>query len=74
MASLSDLRTSITQMSYDEALLVIRKCRDSRRIPKKSFKSKSKSTKAKRVLNISDIVKVLTPEQKAQMRRELLGE
>ena len=74
MASIRDLKQSITQMSYMDAMVIIRRSRDSRRIPKKSAKAKSKSPKKSRVINPFDLVKGMTAEQKANLRKELLGE
>jgi hypothetical protein len=76
MATISDIRPSITSLSYEEAMLVIRKCRDARRIPKGKFSTKRKTskTKAKRIINPMDLAKMLTDEQKAELRKQLLGE
>lgn len=77
MASIRDLKRSITQMSYEDALVVIRRCRDSRRVVKAksptAHKTKAK-TKRKSVLNPFEVVKTMTDEQKAKLRAELLGE
>ena len=40
MANIESLKRSITQMPYNEALNVIRQCRDSRRIAKVMAKKK----------------------------------
>ena len=74
MASIRDLKQSITQMSYTDAMAVIRRSRDSRRIPKKSAKSKAKAPKKSRIINPLDLVKHMSPEQKANLRKQLLGE
>lgn len=75
MATVRDLKTSITRMSYEDALKVIISCRNSRREVKKPIKRKGKSApKQKRVIDPFAVVRGMTDEQKAALRRELLGE
>ena len=73
MANIQSLKTSITEMPYSEALMVIRKCRDSRRIAKIMAKKRG-AKKAPKVLNPFDVIKSMSDAQKAQLRKELLGE
>jgi len=75
MATVRDLKQSITQMSQEEALKVIVRCRDSRRTPKVVVKTNKRiTTNKKRVIDPFAVVKAMSAEQKAQLRKELLGE
>ena len=77
MANIESLKRSITQMPYNEAIMVIRECRDSRRIAKVMAKKKG-NKKASRVIDPFNAVKtmagVMTDEQKAELKRKLMEE
>ena len=75
MATVRDLRTSVTQMSYEDALQIILKRRNSRREVKKVVQSRKRiTTNKKRTIDPFAVVRAMSDEQKAALRKELLGE
>lgn len=75
MATVRDLRKSISRMSYEDALKIIVKRRNSRRVAKaKRAKSGGKKAKQPTVIDPFAIVGKLNKAQKEALRKELLGE
>jgi len=76
MASIRDLKKSISQLSYDDALKIVLSRRESRRVKKVSVKAKSSksNTKSSRVIDPFAMISKMTDAQKAELRKELLGE
>jgi hypothetical protein len=70
MANLDDLCKSITEISFDEALGLIRGIRLSRRTPKKAIKSKTKKPSTTKKSS-ETLFAMLTPEQKEKLLKEL---
>lgn len=69
MANISNLRVSITQMSEEEAFALVKETRFQRRqIPQKK---KGHKAPAKKPQSMTAIMANLTPEQKAQLLKEL---
>ena len=75
MATLEQLQTSITKLPPDEALALVVRLRTSRRTVKKPTKlaAPKRSRAKKKPLTLNEMANMLTPEQKAKIKKELLG-
>lgn len=75
MATISDLKKSISEMDDEEALQLIMYIRSERRKPKGKFamkKAASKAPKQKKAPDLNALLSVLTPEQLKQLAEDLL--
>lgn len=76
MATIEDLNKSISLMENDEALSLVLKCRNSRRV-RKVVKQKGKTTSAskpepvKKKVDVMDLFKQLSLEQKLEFLKEM---
>jgi hypothetical protein len=71
MATISDIKPSITQLSDEEALALIKQLRFDRRQPPP--KKTRKKTAAKKPVSTKALLNALTPEQKAALIKQLGG-
>jgi len=77
MATIENLTTSITKLSFDEAVELVKALRLNRTIPKKKPKkprASSKATKSKKKLTTKDIINSLSKEDKLKLLAQLKGE
>ena len=75
MATINDLAKSITELDDDAAFKLIKDRRFSRRVQKTANKKATKKIAAKKPkkINIASAMSLLSPEQKAQLIKELGG-
>jgi topoisomerase IA-like protein len=75
LATIHDLHTSISDMSDSDAQSLISRRRSSRRIQKAANKKATKkaAAKKKKVVDVSNALGMLSPQQKAALAKELLG-
>jgi hypothetical protein len=71
MATISDIKPSITQLSDEEAQALIKQLRFDRRQPPP--KKTRKKTAAKKPVSTKALLNTLTPEQKAALIKQLGG-
>ena len=69
MATIDDLRKSITEMSDDELFKLHRDIRQSRRTPKKTTKGPTR--KPKKTVDVIGMAKSMTEEARRELIREL---
>ena len=70
MATLADLKPSITQLPREDAISLILKCRESRRTPKDPPKKKGSSTRSRSIKKV-DVNALFTSLEKQQAERLL---
>ncbi|MBU2072782.1 MAG: hypothetical protein KKA68_21315 [Gammaproteobacteria bacterium] len=73
MATIDDLNTSIPNLSRPEAELLIKKLRESRRIPKKKRLVVTRQSKPKISKKPDDLIASLSEKQKQQLLALLEG-
>lgn len=65
--NLDNLRTSISKLSDDDLIKLIREIRTSRRTPKATTNTKTKVAKTSNPVSIESLMTSLSPEQLAQL-------
>lgn len=71
MATIPDIKPSISQLSDAEAIALIKQTRFERRQPPPKKTSKKTSAKPKKPVSTQALLNALTPEQRAKLLKQL---